>query len=129
MTALEIFRIVATEFGDVSDEKVEQFIELSEPLISEKIFGKLYNQALAYLAAHRMKMLGFGSESASATGTIDDALRIGSYSEGGVSISYSVSGGANALTPDAEYAFTVYGLQYLNLRRLVVIPIRNAGER
>ena len=124
MEALEIFRTIATEFKDVSDKDVEMWIELSKPLISEKRFGNTYQQALALLAAHRLKMAGYGDNS---VGRVDDALRVSSYSEGETSISYSVSqGGNNAV--DAEYTLTAYGLQFLTIRRSKIISIISAGE-
>ena len=124
MTVIEIFRMVATEFKDLDDEKVAAWSELTVPLISKKVFGKLYNQALALLTAHRLKMAGYGD---STYGTVGDMLRIGSYSEGETSVSFTVNQGTNLLV-DAELALTQYGLEYLSLRRLVVIPIRSAGE-
>lgn len=124
MSPLEIFRIVAQEFASLSDEIVNQWIELSKPLISENKFGNTYNQSLAYLAAHKLKLAGYGDTS---TGNIDDALRVSSYSEGGTSISYSTSqSGVSAV--DAEYALTVYGLQFLTIRRTRVIPIISSAE-
>ena len=124
MTVIEIFRLVATEFKDLDDEKVMAWSELTAPLISKKVFGKLYDQALALLTAHRLKMAGYGD---STYGTVGDTLRIGSYSEGETSVSFTVNQGTNLLG-DAELAPTPYGLEYLSLRRLVVIPIRSAGE-
>lgn len=124
MTVVEIFRLVATEFQDLDDEKVNAWVELTAPLISKKVFGKLYDQALALLTAHRLKMAGYGD---SAYGTVGDTLRIGSYSEGETSVSFTVNQGTNLLV-DAELALTQYGLEFLTLRRLVVIPIRSAGE-
>lgn len=124
-TAAEIFRLVATEFTDLNDETVESWLELTSPLISKKVFGKLYEQALALLTAHRLKMAGYGN---SAYGTVGDTLRIGSYSEGETSIGFTVNQGTN-LQPDAELALTQYGLEYLSLRRTAIIPIRSSGER
>ena len=124
MTVIEIFRLVATEFKDLDDDKVMAWSELTAPLISKKVFGKLYDQALALLTAHRLKMAGYGD---STYGTVGDTLRIGSYSEGETSVSFTVNQGTNLLV-DAELALTPYGLEYLSLRRLVVIPSRSAGE-
>ncbi len=124
MTVIEIFRLVATEFKALDDDKVMAWSELTAPLISKKVFGKLYDQALALLTAHRLKMAGYGD---STYGTVGDTLRIGSYSEGETSVSFTVNQGTNLLV-DAELALTPYGLEYLSLRRLVVIPIRSAGE-
>ena len=124
MTALEVFRAVATEFKELTDEEVETWIEFSKPLISEKRFGNTYEQALALLAAHRLKMAGYGDVS---TGRVDDALRVSSYSEGETSISYSVSQGGSGAA-DAEYTLTTYGLQFLTIRRSKIISIISAGE-
>lgn len=137
MTALEIFRIVAAEFADIPDDdvidaatgKVTQYgintyLELYSDQLSEKRFGKFYNKALAYLTAHKLKMNGFGNNE---NGTIGDALRVSSYSEGETSISYSTGQSTN-LQVDAEYALTVYGLEFLTLRRNAIMPIISAGE-
>ena len=124
MHALEIFRLVATEFSDLNDETIVNWLELTKPMVSKKRFGKLYEQALALLTAHRLKMAGYGDSS---LGTIGDSLRVGSYSEGETSVSFTVSQATN-LTVDAELALTPYGLEYLSLRRLVIIPLRSAGE-
>jgi len=124
MTAIEIFRMVATEFSGTNDSDVEKWLELTAPLISKKRFGKLYEQAHALLTAHRMKMAGYGDSS---YGTVGDTLRVGNYSEGDTSIGFTTSQ-ANNLLADGELSLTPYGLEYLSLRRLVIIPIRSAGE-
>ena len=49
------------------------------------------------------------------------------YTEGETSVSFNVNQGTT-LMADAELALTPYGLEYLTLRRLVVISIRSAGE-
>lgn len=122
--AVKNFRLMATEFADLKTDVVEAWMELTEPLISRKVFGKLYDQALALLTAHRLKMAGYGDTT---LGTVGDTLRIGSYSEGETSIGFTVSQGTNLLV-DADLALTPYGLEYLSLRRLVVISVRSAGE-
>ena len=124
MHALQIIRLVATEFNDLNDETIVNWLELTKPMVSRKRFGKLYEQALALLTAHRLKMAGYGDSS---LGTIGDSLRVGSYSEGETSVSFTVNQATN-LTVDAELALTPYGLEYLSLRRLVIIPLRSAGE-
>ena len=128
MEALQIFRIVASEFNDIPDEDVtdpdtgkvvthgvKTYLELYSDQISEKRFGKTYQKALAYLTAHKLKMNGYGN-------------RVSSYSEGETSVSYSTNQQSN-LQVDAEYALTVYGLEFLTLRRNAIIPIVSAGER
>lgn len=137
MDALAIFRLVATEFADMPDNDVidvdtgkvitygvHSFLQLYSDQISEKRFGKLYQKALAYLTAHKLKMNGYGNND---NGLIGDSLRVGSYSEGETSITYTTNQQTN-LQVDAEYALTVYGLEFLTLRRNAVIPIISAGE-
>nr|DAN10122.1 MAG TPA: Protein of unknown function (DUF4054) [Caudoviricetes sp.]DAP27630.1 MAG TPA: Protein of unknown function (DUF4054) [Caudoviricetes sp.] len=58
---------------------------------------------------------------------IGDSLRISSYSEGGTTVSFGTNQTVN-LQSDAEYALTVYGLEYLTIRRNAIIPIISAGE-
>ena len=137
MDALQIFRIIAPEFDNIPDEdvvdeetgKVKQYgvktyIALYKDQISEKRFGDSYHKALAYLTAHKLKMSGYGNTE---NGTIGDALRIASYSEGEASISFSTNQQTN-LEVNAEYALTIYGLEYLTLLRNAIIPIVSAGE-
>ena len=83
------------------------------------------------LTAHRMKRAGVsgGQTEAGSSGLqmgIADTLRVASYSEGSTSISFNsaVSAGAS----DAELALTEYGVQFMNLRSMVIIPIRCSGE-
>ena len=136
MDILQTFRIVATEFADIPDdtvydenEKVVQygindFIELYKDQISEERFGSLYNKAVAFLVAHKLKMAGYGDLS---NGSIGDSMRVNSYSEGETSISYATSS-VLGQKGDAEYLLTSYGLEFLNLRDMVIIPITSAGE-
>ena len=124
MEALEIIRKTMKEFSDVPNDDVEMFILLSEPLVSKKRFGKMYQPALAYLTAHRMKMEGLGNKIAA--GTIGDTIGISSVSEGETSVSVS-NNQTNHLASDAEYGLTVYGMQFLQLRRSCIITIASAG--
>ena len=131
---LEIFRIVATEFSGVEDATVQLWIDLTEPLVSRKRFGKVYEQVLALLTAHRMKVAEVGvdqsgSEETDDVGGIGIGFRVASYSVGKESISLNNSVLTSQLNPDAEYTQTVYGIQYLTLREKLIMPIINAGER
>lgn len=55
MTALEVFRKVASEFNAMTDNEVQDWMELSSPFVSQKRFANLYPQALAYYTAHMIK--------------------------------------------------------------------------
>lgn len=122
MTALELIRLYAPEYDTITDEKVGLWIEAVQPLISKKQFGKLYETALAYLVCHKMKMAGYGVNPLGEIGGIGVGFALNSVSEGGSSISFGASQSSN-LGTDAELGLTSYGLQYLQLRRSVIIPI------
>ncbi|MBE6725087.1 MAG: DUF4054 domain-containing protein [Ruminococcaceae bacterium] len=128
MTALEIIRVVGTEFKDISDEVLEQWIEIVKPMVSKKQFGNLYEQGLAFLVCHKLKMAGEGNNPlGDEFNTASLGFGVSSVSEGGSSISFSASQSSN-LANDAELALTAYGLQYLSIRRMVIVPIHISGE-
>jgi len=127
MTSIEMIRLVGAEFKDVEDKTVEQWIEIVRPMVSKKQFGKLYEQALAFLVCHRLKMAGYGENPLGDIGAIGIGFAVGSVSEGGSSISFGANQSSNIVT-DAELGLTAYGVQYLSLRRMVIVPIRCSGE-
>lgn len=116
MTVIEIIRLVAPEFESVSDVELEEWIEFAKPFVSKKQFGKLYNHAIAYLICHKMKSAGLGVDDG--MGSYSDAVRFSSYSEGSRSVSFNGVGAS-----DDELRLTPYGMQYLNLRKSVIVPI------
>lgn len=124
MEAFEIIRNTMNEFDKVPDDKVRIFISLVESLISRKKFGKMYEQALAYMAAHKMKLSGLGSTTIG--GTIGDTIGLSSISEGETSVSFSNNQSAN-ITSDAEFGLTMYGIQFLQIRKRCVLTIVTAG--
>lgn len=127
MTALELIRLFAVEFNDIEDEVLEKWIEAVKPWVSKKQFGKLYESALAYLVCHKLKVAGYGENPLGELGGIGVGFALSSVSEGGSSISFGAGQSSN-LNPDAELALTSYGLQYLQLRRSVIVPIHISGE-
>lgn len=91
----------------------------------------LYDQALALLTAHRMKLSGSFDETAEgegggSLGGVATGLRVASYSEGETSISFNNS--VSMLEDDAELTLTAYGTQYQTLLRKVIVPIMSSGE-
>jgi len=127
MTVIETIRLVGTEFSTMQDSVIQQWIEITQPMVSKKQFGKLYEQALAYLVCHRLKMSGHGTNPLGELGTIGIGFAVGSVSEGGSSISFGANQSSNIVT-DAELGLTVYGVQYLSLRRMAIVPIRCGAE-
>ena len=130
---LSIFRLIAPEFKEVEDDIVKQWIYLTVPLVSRDRFRTVYEQALALLTAHRMKMAGVGQEGDDPIGDIGDIgignfMKVSSYKEGQTSISFDHNVGEYTGT-DAELGLTEYGIQYLTLQRKKVMPIVSAGAR
>ena len=76
---------------------------------------------------HKMKMSGMGENPLGEMGAIGIGFSVGSVSEGGSSISFGASQSSNLAT-DAELGLTAYGLQFLSLRRLVIVPIHCSAE-
>lgn len=128
MTQIEMIRLIGKEFEGVSDEVIDQWIEFVKPMVSKKQFGKLYQQAIAYLVCHKLKMLGYGTNPLGEEFNIQNmGYGVSSVSEGGSSISFGASQSSN-LTPDAELGLTAYGMQFLSIRRMVIVPIHVSGE-
>lgn len=126
--AIDIIRLIGTEFAAVEESNLAKWIEVCRPMVSRKQFGDLYEQALAYLVCHKLKMAGKGESPLGELGTIGIGFAVGSVSEGGSSISFGANQASN-LAADAELGLTVYGVQFLQLRRMVIIPIHCSGER
>lgn len=132
--ALKIFRIIGAEFSEIPDDDVTDssgtvygvntYLELYADQISAKRFGKSYTKALAYLTAHKMKMMDRGAEDG--FGSMGAALRVASASEGETSVSFSSS--ISTTDPESEYGLTIYGVEFLTIKRNVIIPIVSAGE-
>lgn len=130
MKAMEYIRLAGIEFRNVSDDVVGQWLEFAKPMVSRKQFGLLYDQGLALLVCHFMKMHGFGENPLGDTANNTAALGYGisSVSEGGSSISFGISASGN-MQDNADLAQTVYGTEYMNLRRKVIVPVHISGER
>lgn len=100
--------------------KWEEFIS---PFVSKKQFGKLYDRAKALLICHKMTMAGLGNNALGDLGKIGNSFVASSVSDGGSSISYANGGASGNIQMNAEFGFTVYGMQYLQLLKMVIVPI------
>lgn len=128
MTVIEMVRMIGNgEFDNVSDGDIGKWAEFVDPMVSKKQFGKLYDQAKALLICHKMKMAGLGENTLGDLGKIGNSFAASSVSDGGSSISYANAGVGNLAT-NAEFGMTIYGMQYLQLLRICIMPIRVSGE-
>lgn len=105
-TALEIMHQIAPQFTD--DTKNAFFIELADIQVSECKFGKGYQMALAYLAAHLEEV---STRNGSMAGFINN------IEEGDRTV------GFNTVNPkDADLLTTSYGVEFKRLSDMFVIP-------
>lgn len=95
MNAVGIIRVIGEEFNDINDTTLEKWIEIVSPMVSKKQFGKLYEQAIAYLVCHKLKLSGAGENPLGELGAIGVGFSIGSVSEGGSSISFGANQSSN----------------------------------
>ncbi len=126
MEAFDIIKATMKEFSDVPEDDIRVYIKLSTPLVNKKRFGNLYEQAVACLAAHRMKMDGRGT-TVGGFGSMGNMVGISSISEGEVSVSFT-NQSSSASSSDSELGLSVYGMQFLQLRRSCIVPILCSGE-
>lgn len=124
MTVVEMVRLISgDEFADMPDSEIEKWDEFVSPLVSRKQFGKLYDRAKALLICHKLTMAGLGNNSLGELGKIGNSFVASSVSDGGSSISYANGGASGNIQMNVEYGFTVYGMQYLQLLKTVIVPI------
>ena len=125
MTQLELFRKIAPELDTFDDEEVNDVLCFIGDTVSKKQFGKVYDRAVALLAAHQLTLQNIirNDENGGAATSIT-AGAITSEREGDLQRSYgghtSWSSGSSA---DDLLKKTVYGLQYLTLHSMFVIPV------
>ena len=118
MELLTLLRTIAPEFEELEDTVLQTWLDLTQPLVSKSAFGAAYEQAVAYLAAHRMKMAGLGAEGA--FGNIADRTGVVSYAEGATSVSFGNNTGVAGA--ESSLSLTTYGMEYLRLKQ-TIIPI------
>lgn len=118
MELLTLLRTIAPEFEELEDTVLQTWLDLTQPLVSKSAFGAAYEQAVAYLAAHRMKMAGLGAEGA--FGNIADRAGVVSYTEGATSVSFGNNTGVAGA--ESSLSLTTYGMEYLRLKQ-TIIPI------
>jgi len=115
--ALNVFRILAAEFSELPDAEVCIWLDMTVPLVSERFFRAMYEQALVLLCAHRLKM------AQKAQALADGEYEIASISEDGASETYQHER-PNIDAGEGSLRLTKYGQMYLEIRdKMVVGPV------
>lgn len=114
-SSLQLFRALAPDLCDETDERVGVFIELAARRLCAAAWGAVYLDAVVYLAAHeliRSPADGSGSDASTSGGPIT-SKKAGDLSE---SYGASKAGSMAKSNTDAELSETLYGRKFLALR-------------
>ena len=118
---LSTFRLVASEFNDMDDEKVNSMVELQGVRISQKAFGDKYDLAVAYLTAHAFKLDEMLKGGGASSGGLTSGTVV-SEKEGSISVGYA-SPTLSRYNDGSLYSKTAYGLLFLDLRSQCIVPL------
>lgn len=119
---LTMFRIMAPEFDDVANADVRTAVALACDLVSEKRFGRFYGRAVVLMTAHQLKITRMTQHDAETGNDLLTKGTITSEREGDLQRSYGTAG---VTGDDEDYLLqkTVYGRQFLALRKRCVVPV------
>lgn len=119
---IALFRTLAPDLQDVTDTMVLAMRDIVAPTISVSKFGNLYNQALAYLIAHKLTLQNIISQQGATTAELT-AGSIVSEKEGDLSRSFGLQ--QNNSTGGSSYMEslkkTAYGQEFLNIRSMRIV--------
>ena len=117
----ENIKALFPEFGSVTDQRIENFVEIARLSVSEKAWGSSYGTGLSYLTAHLLKRAGVGG---GVQGGTSQAGVVTSEKVGELQRSYALPNFSGGSAEDSLLATTSYGMEYLRLRRqLLVTPM------
>jgi len=115
-------RVRFPEFADVliyPDATVDYFIGLAAGEMEAVIWGFFFDPGALALAAHMMKIAK--DSAAAGSGGIAPPGAITQVKTGDLQVSYgSTAGGGASIPGDEGLRTTIYGLEYIRLRELVV---------
>lgn len=117
---LKVFRVVAPEFNNLTDEEVTAMLELFSPMVSKNTFGAKYNLALAYLVAHIIALNGLYA-TAQGSSTDGSVAGIKREKEGDLEREYAIPDASDYMSLLYK---TYYGRMYLQIMKLCAIGIK-----
>ena len=117
---LKVFRVIAPEFSNLTDEEVTAMLELFAPMVSKNTFGAKYNLALAYFVAHILALNGvYASVQGSSTdGSVAGVKR---EKEGDLEREYAIPDASDYMSLLYK---TYYGRMYLQIMKMCAIGIK-----
>ena len=117
---LKVFRVIAPEFAEMTDEEVTEMLELFAPMVSKHTFGNKYNLALAYFVAHIISLNNVytTTSGASADNSVSGVKR---EREGDLEREYAIPDASDYMSLLYK---TYYGRMYLQIMKLCAIGIK-----
>lgn len=120
---LDVFRVVAPELDDVLNNDVTAMIVFVADMVSKKKFGPYYVRAVAYLAAHFIKLQDMAESDGSNSGSLTADGGITMEKEGDLQRQYGASISGSSNDADILLKKTLYGRMFLTLRKMVIVPV------
>lgn len=117
---LKVFRVIAPEFNNLTDEEVTAMLELFSPMVSKHTFGTKYNLALAYFVAHIIALNGVYA-TAQGSSTDGSVAGIKREKEGDLEREYAIPDASDYMSLLYK---TYYGRMYLQIMQLCAIGIK-----
>lgn len=117
---LKVFRVIAPEFNNLTDEEVTAMLELFAPMVSKNTFGTKYNLALAYFVAHILALNGLYA-TAQGSSTDGSVAGIKREREGDLEREYAIPDASDYMSLLYK---TYYGRMYLQIMKLCAIGIK-----
>lgn len=114
MNALTLIDAIAPELASQPTSTKEVFVALAREGMSASKWGKVYEQAVAYKAAHLMTMSNVANNPLR---KLNGGGAITSVKTGGESISFANAGAGASTAEEASWSETSYGRRYLQLRK------------
>ena len=117
---LKVFRVIAPEFAEMTDEEVTEMLELFAPMVSKHTFGNKYNLAVAYFVAH---IISLNNVYTTTAGASSDASVAGvkREKEGDLEREYAIPDASDYMSLLYK---TYYGRMYLQIMKLCAIGIK-----
>lgn len=118
--AIAVFRVIASEFAEVTDATLTTWFELFAPMVSKKTFGSKYDLALAYFIAHIIALQNeyTTTSGASADNSVSGVKR---EREGDLEREYAIPDASDYMSLLYK---TYYGRMYLQIMKLCAIGIK-----
>ena len=89
LTFEQVFAALCSELAATPPATIEVFKQIAEPNVSQKAFGSLYNQALAYYTGHLITIDNMKKTSGSANSSANSSGQLTKEKEGDLERQYS----------------------------------------